>query len=151
MANVKGKKKIWVLLGIIAFVILSAVLTFKFSHDLSGSYQTNEFFLVTRITFFRDGKVTAQNIISSDLTETYQGIYRKRLDGTYLIEFTDGTSSSGNPVLGADASHTAEQCNLVVSTVLGSLLEGITGGFQVLSFSLIAYIWYKMWAMAEEV
>lgn len=93
------------------------------SHDLSGSYQTNEFFLVTRLTFFKSGKVTAQNIISEDLTETYQGTYRKRLDGTYLIEFTDGTSNSQNPVLKAEASHAAEQCNLVVRKIDEQTIE----------------------------
>lgn len=122
MANVKSKTKIGTLLGI-AFVILVAALTFMLSHDLSGSYQTNEFFLVTRLTFFKSGKVTAQNIISEDLTETYQGTYRKRLDGTYLIEFTDGTSNSQNPVLKAEASHAAEQCNLVVRKIDEQTIE----------------------------
>lgn len=122
MANVKSKTKIWILWGI-AFVILIAVLTFILSHDLSGSYQTNEFFLVTRITFSKDGKVTAQNIISDDLTETYQGTYRKRLDGNYLIEFTDGISSSQNPVLKAEASHAAEQCNLVARIIDEQTIE----------------------------
>lgn len=93
------------------------------SHDLSSSYQTNEFFLVTRLTFFKSGKVTAQNIISEDLTETYQGTYRKRLDGTHLIEFTDGTSNSQNPVLKAEASHAAEQCNLVVRKIDEQTIE----------------------------
>ena len=122
MANVKSKIKIWILLGI-AFVILVATLTFMLSHDLSGSYQTNEFFPVTRITFFRDGKVTAQNMISSDLTEVYQGTYQKKWDGTYLIEFSDGTSNSQNPVLKAEASHTAEQCNLAVKKIDEQTME----------------------------
>lgn len=104
-------------------MILAFAFTFIFSHDLSGSYQTNEFFLVTRITFFKDGKVNAQNKISSDLIETYQGIYRKRLDGTYLIEFTDGTSSDQNPVLKASARHTAEQCNLAVKKIGEQTIE----------------------------
>lgn len=122
MANIKSKTKIWILWGI-AFVIMVAVLTFTLSHDLSGSYQTNEFFFITRITFFKDGKVTAQNVISDDLTETYQGTYRKRLDGTYLIEFTDGTSSSQNPVLKAEASHAAKQCNLAVKKIDEQTIE----------------------------
>lgn len=122
MANIKSKTKILILWGV-ACAILAAVLIFILSHDLSGSYQTNEFFLVNRITFFKNGKVTAQNIISSDLTETYQGTYRKRLDGTYFIEFTSGTSGSGNPVLRADASYTAEQFNLAVKKIDEQTIE----------------------------
>jgi len=123
MANVKGKKKIWVLLGIITFVVLSAVLTFKFFHDLSGSYQTNEFFFVTRLTFFKDGKVTATNIISDDQTDIYQGTYRKRLDGTYYLEFTEGTTTSKNPVLQATATHDAKECDLIVKKIDEQTME----------------------------
>ena len=45
------------------------------------------------------------------------------MDGTYLIEFTDGTSNSQNPVLKAEASHAAEQCNLVVRKIDEQTIE----------------------------
>lgn len=100
------RKKIYIIAA--AVVLLLAFVIMESSHDLSGAYYTSEFFLVSDITFFRDGTFTA----STDY-EILEGRYSKRVIGdTYSLRFTNGKSNSGNPISNFRASEKANKFEL---------------------------------------
>lgn len=91
-------------------------------HDLSGIYQTTEFFPFSQIEFDKSGTFFAVNYDDS-YTETYEGKYRKQNNGEYICRFTGGNSSDGNPVMEFQAANMDGQCKVGVKKVDENTLE----------------------------
>ena len=67
---------IGVYLGIFVMIVAAASIFIESRHDLSGTYQTGEYFPIQQITFDKNGYFSAVNS-GSGYMETYQGIYKK--------------------------------------------------------------------------
>ena len=121
--------------GAVLLVVVIAIsgITGTISHDLSGTYSTNEFFPVNTITFQTNGNFTA--ISYAGYTETYQGKYSKKLSGEYALRFTGGSASGGSPVTQYEASTVGQQYELAVEKINDNALK----------VSVISKISYYAW------
>lgn len=116
-----GIKKMAVILsGVILTIAVIAGVSGK--HDLSGVYQTADFFPLSQIKFDKSGHFSAAHY-SCGYSETYTGKYKKQFNGEYACHFTDGSSSSGNPVLDYEASSMGSQCEVAVRKIDENTLE----------------------------
>lgn len=108
----------------VAFVLIVAVSSAFISgrHDLSGTYQTGEFFPIQQITFDESGNFSAVNS-GNGYTEIYQGKYKKKINGKYSCQFTGGASEGGSPVTQYEADSMGKQCELSVQKVDENTLE----------------------------
>lgn len=118
-----GIKKMTAILSIaIASIVLITIAWVGGKHDLSGVYQTADFFPFSQIEFDKSGYFS---VIYYDggYSETYTGKYQKQRNGEYACRFTDGSSSSGSPVLNFEASSMGDQCEVVVRKIDENTLE----------------------------
>jgi len=128
------KKHIYIIaIAIPVLLILGAVIV-RGGHDLSGTYSTCDFFLISSIAFSEDGTFTAYNNY-----EVLEGKYKKR-GNTYSLQFTDGKSNSGNPVSNFTASQTGDEYELKAEKIND-------GQLRVYVIPKIGgYAWYGKWA-----
>ncbi len=128
------KKHIYIVVIAIPVVLILAAVIVKGRHDLSGTYSTCDFFLVSSIVFSEDGTFTAYNNY-----EVLEGKYKKR-GNTYSLQFTDGKSNSGNPVSNLTASQTGDEYELEAEKIND-------GQLRVYVIPKIGgYAWYGKWA-----
>lgn len=104
---------IGVYLGIFVMIVTAASIFIESRHDLSGTYQTGEYFPIQQVTFDKNGYFSVVNS-GSGYMETYQGIYKKRSNGKYSCEFREGASAGGSPVTQYEADSMGRQCELAV-------------------------------------
>lgn len=116
-----GVKKSAALLSVAVFTIAILVVWTGGKYDLSGTYQATEFFPFNQFTFDESGHFSAVYYDGS-YSETYTGKYQKQGD-EYICLFSDGSSSSGTPVLNFEASSMSEQCEVTIKKVNESTLE----------------------------
>ncbi len=90
--------------AVLAVLVLAVIVGLgRGRHDLSDTYYTSEFFPVTSITFREDGTFTAYNEY-----EVLQGKYSRK-GSRYSLQFTDGKSTSRNPVSNYEAASAGMQ------------------------------------------
>lgn len=116
-----GVKKSAALLSVAVFAIIILVVWTGGKYDLSGIYQATEFFPFNQFTFDESGHFSAVYYDGS-YSETYTGKYQKQGD-EYICLFSDGSSSSGNPILNFEASSMSEQCEITAKKVDENTLE----------------------------
>lgn len=97
----------------VMLVIVVGIASTLTSHDLSGTYHTEEYFPVNSITFSDDGSFCAYSDVGYG--EVYVGKYSKSFGGSYKLRFTDGGSNGGSPVTQYEASTIGDQLELEVS------------------------------------
>lgn len=116
-----GKWLSFVVVFLIVIGVSLAMLT-NFRHDLSGMYQTTEFFPFNQIEFDKGGNFTAV-YYNGSYTETYDGKYRKKYNGEYICRFTGGSSSGGNPISNFNADNMDTYCEFGMKKVDENTLE----------------------------
>lgn len=124
----------------LAFLVIVAsgiMLLGMLGGGLTGTYQTSDFFPVNQISFEKDGHFSA--ISYTGYTETYQGKYGKKLNGTYSLRFTGGSADGGSPVTQFEAASIGDQYELSVEKV----------NDQTLKVCVVPKINYWAWADTE--
>ena len=111
------KKKRYLGVALAMALLLAGVALRSSFHDLSGTYNTCETFLVDAITFRRDGTFTAYNGY-----EELEGKYSKN-GGRYSLRFTDGRSTSGEPVSNFRAALSVSEYGLEAEKISDSQLR----------------------------
>lgn len=118
-----GIKKMTAILSVVILtVVLVIIVGAGGKHDLSGVYQTADFFPFQQIEFDKSGHFSAV-YYDGGYSETYTGKYQKQSNGEYACRFTDGSSSSGSPVLNYEASSMGDQCEVAVRKIDENALE----------------------------
>lgn len=109
-------------LAVFVVIVGSISVFLSGKHDLSGMYQTADFFPFSQIEFDKSGHFTAV-YYNGGYTETYNGKYKKQYNGEYICRFAGGSSSGGNPVMELEAENIGEQCEVGVKKVNENTLE----------------------------
>lgn len=112
--------KVFTLIMVLSIVALVIYLIVKASYDLSGTYQTSDFFPINQITYDRSGHFTA---VDYNGGYTYTGKYKKQGNNEYSCVFTDGYASGGSPVTDFEASSISDQYELSIYKIDSSTIQ----------------------------